>query len=287
MDFSDERISCRSEVPISPFSFSGNPICRACNGCFEIKNLSQLARCTRCRVFVYCKDNKECQRKGWQDFGHKRTCKPATVQPPSFDECKIENDDNDDTDVDKPYTFIQLNPPPLSKDGALMTKASFLSTSMGFDEDPLIDLLDNVSRLDEEQKESLAKRWGWPSGCPSKLAVPGYCQEYDGMTLYCVADDCWRQMPHDETNENIVASYVLMISPSDKVAVVRGSAVFFCLDKDNRQVKLTRRDILNICNHNNKAGAIYSVPERVSFENSRRLSIREYLVGMGATTISL
>jgi hypothetical protein len=237
---------------------------RVCCGCFLLKERSELMTCGVCKVFMYC--NKDCQRVGWRDFSHKKTC---TASAPAYI-VSLPRDLDDPADLDKPYSFIHIAPRGISDKLSYPDKASYLACSSGFDEDEVV-----VKLRDGKDKAAMSARFSWPSGTPGKNAVPGYCLEWDKTALYCFTDDNFLNEPELLSSKgqiNPVASYVLMIS-SDSAKAVRGSAVIFCLDEDEKLVKITRRDVLSIAKLNQSS----EVPQRVRFENMRRAAILEGL----------
>ena len=95
--------------------------------------------------------------------------------------------------------------------------------------------------------------------------------EWDKTALYCFADDnfCSQQELAGDVCRNPIASQLLMVDSNSR-KVVRGNAVFVCLDDEDRLVKISRRDLLQICVLNNELGRVGAVSARVHFENIRR-----------------
>lgn len=86
----------------SPHSFNTGK--RVCCGCFALKGRSEFLKCSVCKVFVYC--SKECQRVGWKELSHRKTCKPFTqTEPKEGLPCEPE----DGEDLDKPYAFVVIS----------------------------------------------------------------------------------------------------------------------------------------------------------------------------------
>ena len=118
----------------------------------------------------------------------------------------------------------------------------------------------------------MCARFSWPSGSLGKYGVPGFCFEWDKTALYCCSDDNYQNdetLLSSDSHINPVASYALMIPPHTPKAV-RGPAVFFCLDDEDRLVKISRRAILALAAQNQLQGSDNQVTERVHFENMRR-----------------
>ena len=247
----------------SPRSFNSGM--RVCCGCFALKGRSEVLKCAVCKVFVYC--CKECQRVGWKELSHRKTCKPFTQVEPKERDLKLE----DGEDLDRPYAFIVISQRG-EPDMTFPSKAAFLACSSGSDEVAVVAKLKDNARL-RADCEALAARFSWPSQTLGKSMVPGYCFEWDKTALYCFTDDNFqsqRELASDECR-NPIASQLLMVDKHSR-KVVRGNAVFVCLDDEDKVVKITRRDLLQISVITNELGGVGALSDRVHFENMRRAS---------------
>jgi len=221
---------------------------------------------------MYC--NKDCQRVGWNEFSHKKTCKKAL--PEGLFE-SLPREEDDPADLDRLYSFIRIAPRGSEK-LSYPDKASYFDCTSGSDDDEVV-----IKLRDGKDKAAMSARFSWPSGTPGKNAVPGYCLEWDKTALYCFTDDNFLNEPEllsSKAQINPVASQVLMIS-SDSIKAVRGSAVVYCLDEDEKLVKITRRDVLSL------AVTDQSSDVRRRFENMRRAAILEGLRKQNTQFLSL
>lgn len=270
----------RREMLTSPFSFnSGGRVCSAC-GIFQA-NPNALLICGKCKVHRYC--NKECQRKGWTKYNHKLSCRPNHIQPPETSVSLFPKEADDPEDLDELKSII-VSYPQGTRD--CTTKAGLMDMTMGLDEDSMVEILDNISNVEDKVRQSICERFNWPSGCIRKIQVPGFSCEWDGMVLYCFTDENYKISFSGALSENVLASNVIMVSCAED-EVVRGTAVFCCIDSENRIVRMTRRDLINIALMNQSAGRMNTVTERVHFENLRRAQLLAHLKSQGATTFQL
>lgn len=176
---------------------------RRCASCGKLRDKGNYARCSKCKVFVYC--DKECQTKHWK-AEHKATCKPQSHIPPALPTFTLPVSNVAD-DLDKPYRYILINPPTTSN----LTRDEWLDTAQGVTDEQLVKDLDALILAQPgERLNSSLMNVGEVSNTPEQKAraiivkklqtmfkwntlgsspIPGFSASYDGYTLRRLYDD--------------------------------------------------------------------------------------------------
>lgn len=188
---------------------------RRCSACGVLQSKGSYAKCSKCKVFVYC--NKDCQTKHWKSE-HKASCRPQPHIPPPLQECVFPAVETGD-DLDKPYRYILINPPKSNK----LSREEWLTTVQGISDEGIIkDLdalilaqpgerlnralmcLDDVDSHEKKTQEKIIKKlqgmfkWDTLGSSP----VPGFSSRYDGYTLRRLYDDNCKFRPELGANRS-------------------------------------------------------------------------------------
>eukprot|EP01032_Pedospumella_encystans_P007952 gene7952-9482_t len=249
---------------------------------------------------------------------HKASCKvqatlppplPVYVQPEKGPTQEGESGE-DESDLDKPYKYIVINPP--TKDSQ-MTKQEWQSTVRGIDDFTVLHALDSLvgsqsgsdlsyvlnnlsaasaaSSVPEQTITLLQMIYKW--GTIGTTLVPGFSARYDGYNLRGLYDENCKTRPELLANRN---GGLLYMQPE---GVCHGSIVVWCSIESNESndinqssgddvttpseqsatakksqpdkiIPITRRNILQTIEYNLECGFANAVPERIHFENITR-----------------